>query len=435
MRIFICLFLFLFDLPIKGELPSTPVAIEYDELNRKYSGADYMTGDWNGRRTTLFEEGITFASSYVNDILGNVSGGEARGVAEAGSFGIVMNVDLGKCSHFEGLRLAVSATFREGSNLSSKKIGNQFVVAQTYGGETYRLNELYLEQTLFDSTLQLKGGRLNAGNDFLQSDLYYEFVSSGFDGNPAAIFYNTPFTDDPIATWGFVLQYKFWKRIVAKIGIYNANEDVEKNRYHGFNWSFHSTDGALFIGELAVQINQTTGDSGYPGNYRVGAYYFTGTEKEKFLGGMAHGNYGYYILLDQMIIRHGEMGSDRGLIPFIALLFAPEDRNIMPFFLSSGLVYVGPFSARPDDSMNLGFAYGKYSPNMRKAQQQAKNFRLLGPFGNRPQNFEALIEFNYWFKVNPWFTITPDIQYIINPSGFGTIPNALVIGVQVGFIF
>src|SRR3990167_9023955 len=386
MRIFICLFLFLFDLPIKGELPSTPVAIEYDELNRKYSGADYMTGDWNGRRTTLFEEGITFASSYVNDILGNVSGGEARGVAEAGSFGIVMNVDLGKCSHFEGLRLAVSATFREGSNLSSKKIGN-------------------------------------------------EFVSSGFDGNPAAIFYNTPFTDDPIATWGFVLQYKFWKRIVAKIGIYNANEDVEKNRYHGFNWSFHSTDGALFIGELAVQINQTTGDSGYPGNYRVGAYYFTGTEKEKFLGGMAHGNYGYYILLDQMIIRHGEMGSDRGLIPFIALLFAPEDRNIMPFFLSSGLVYVGPFSARPDDSMNLGFAYGKYSPNMRKAQQQAKNFRLLGPFGNRPQNFEALIEFNYWFKVNPWFTITPDIQYIINPSGFGTIPNALVIGVQVGFIF
>jgi len=33
-----------------------------------------------------------------------------------------------------------------------------------------------------------------------------------------------------------------------------------------------------------------------------------------------------------------------------------------------------------------------------------------------------------------WVTITPDLQYIINPSGFGTIPNAFVIGAQIDLI-
>lgn len=440
----LCLVLLLFTphLNANEEHPSNPTSIGHDQLDiepPRESGLwrdwNYMTGDWNGNRTKLLEAGITFSSSYVNDILGSISGGEARGAAEAGSFGIFMNVDFGKFSHFEGLKLGVSVVYREGSNLSAKKIGNQFTVAQVYGGETYRLNELFLEQTLFDARLKVKGGRLDAGNDFLQSELYYEFVNNGFDGNPVSIFYNGPFSAYPNATWGFVLQYKFWERIVAKIGIYNANANVVKNRYHGFNWSFHSTDGALIIGEWALQMNQAKGDSGYPGNYRVGAYYYTGTEREKFLGGTVHGNYGYYILLDQMIVRHGDIGSERGLTPFIALLFAPKDRDKMPFFIASGLVYWGPFAARPKDSMNLGFLYGKYSTDMKKSQQRAKNLKLLGLFGNQPQNFEALIEFNYWFEVNPWLAITPDIQYIINPSGFGTIPNALVVGAQVGFTF
>ena len=438
------LLLFAGDIKAEETHPSDAVSIghgqlspDFSDLHEGKSWKDWstMTGDWNGRRITLLEEGITFSSSYVNDILGCVSGGKARGIAEAGSFGIFMNVDFGKFSHFDGLQLGVSVVYREGTNLSKKKIGNQFTVAQVYGGQTYHLNEFYLEQTFLDATLKLKGGRLDAGNDFLQSDLYYEFVNNGFDGNPVAIFYNSPFSAYPNATWGIVLQVTFWEKIVAKMGIYNANANVVKNRYHGFNWSFHSTDGALLIGEWALLVNQGKGDTGYPGNYRVGAYYYTGTEKEKFLGGKAHGNYGYYILLDQMVVSFGDVGAERGITPFIALLFAPSDRDIMPFFLASGLVCWGLFPARPKDSLNLGFLYGKYSTDMRKAQQQAKNLRLLGPFGDQPQNFEALIEFNYWFEVNPWLAITPDLQYIINPSGFGTIPNALACGVQVGFTF
>ena len=70
---------------------------------------------------------------------------------------------------------------------------------------------------------------------------------------------------------------------------------------------------------------------------------------------------------------------------------------------------------------------------MRDAQGIAKHTRMLPvpTFGSQPQNFEALVELNHWFQINPWFIIVPDIQYIINPRGLGTIKDALVVGAQI----
>ena len=132
-----------------------------------------------------------------------------------------------------------------------------------------------------------------------------------------------------------------------------------------------------------------------------------------------------------MVYRHGGPETDRGLTPFIALLFAPKDRNLLPFFITSGLVYKGLFASRPKDYTNLGFIYGKYSTDLRSAQGIAKRTHMMPTFGNQPQNFEALVELNHWFQINPWFIIVPDIQYVINPRGLGTIKNAWVVGAQI----
>ena len=152
---------------------------------------------------------------------------------------------------------------------------------------------------------------------------------------------------------------------------------------------------------------------------------------KKYLGDKYYGNYGYYFLFDQMVYSHTEFKSDLGLTPFVAILFAPKDRNTFPFFISSGLVYKGLIPQRTKDFTNLGFAFGKYSPDLREAQLFAKKTRMLMPYGNQPQSFEAVIELNHWIQVNPWLIVVPDIQYIINPKGYGTISNALVVGVQI----
>lgn len=395
----------------------------------------YLTGDWKGGRKKLADDGVTVGSSYVADILGNPIGGEARGIAFAGSFGLDLTVDIGRHTALKGLTFYVSMVGRTGTNLSADKIGNQFPVAQVYGGQNIRLNELYLKQALWNKNLVIQAGRLNAGNYFLQSELYYKFVNNGFDGNPISVFFNGPFTAYPNATWGALVQFYPYKRLLIKVAAFVANPDVSKNSYHGFNWSFNGSDGTQLITEWSWRVNRLEEDKGYPGNYRAGYFYYTDMSGEKYLGGHFHGNYGYYFLIDQMVYRQGGPESDRGLTPFVAILFAPKDRNPLPFYIASGLVYKGLFPSRPQDFTNLGYLYGKYSTDQRAAQRLAQKMKLLGPFGNQPQNFESIVELNHWFQVNPWFIIVPDVQYVINPKGFGTIPNALVIGTQVSVTF
>ncbi len=419
--------------PQQKAYDNTNLAVE-ELLRQKSEGSHAMTGNWDGSRTYLEDHGFIIESSYITDMLGNPHGGRARGFAYAGSLGLAVHLNLDKAlDRKTGFEIYSSATWRTGTNLS-KKIGNQFTVAQVYGTETVVLNELYFKETLFDKIVTFKAGRLNAGNDFLTSALYAEFVSYAFDGNPIAIFYDIPsFSVYPNATWGAYLAIQPSDFFSMKFAVYNANYEIFQDKYHGVNFTFASTNGAIWITEWAALVNQREKSTGLPGNYKIGFVYQTG-DVQQFKNGTIHGNYCCYLQLDQMIYRQGDPRLKQGLTPFAALLFAPKDRNSFPFFFLAGLVYEGLFSSRPWDTTNIGIAYGKYSSDLASVQRAAQRQGMPGLFGNLPQNFEIALELNHWFQVNNWFTFTPDIQYIINPSGYGTIPNALVIGAQIGII-
>jgi len=397
----------------------------------RVEGRTTMTGNWNGMRERMEEAGVTLSATYFNDLLGNPVGGKHRGFANAGSFGLDLSFDLEKIARFKGLTLFSSFVFRSGTNLSATKIDNQFPVAQLYGTETYILNELYLEEMLFHERVIVKAGRLDGGNDFLASPLYGQYVNNAFDGNPISIFFNVPFSAYPNATWGIYLDVQPHRSLLFKFAIYNANDQISKNKYHGGNFTFKSTQGAFLITEWAFLANQGPDSHGLPGNYKLGGYYVVG-KAEKFDGSKQKGNYGYYILLDQMVYRRKHSPSNQGLTPFVAFMFAPINRNTFPFFFMAGLVYKGIITTRLEDVLAVGIAYGHYSEDLKRAEQLAKNRKIIGPFGNQPQVFETVLEANYWVQVNKWLSITPDVQYIINPKGFGTIQNALVLGVQIG---
>jgi porin len=51
------------------------------------------------------------------------------------------------------------------------------------------------------------------------------------------------------------------------------------------------------------------------------------------------------------------------------------------------------------------------------------------------QTYELVLEWTYALAVTPWLTVQPDIQYIIHPGGRSSVPNALVVGVQLSFQF
>ncbi|MBU6383197.1 MAG: carbohydrate porin [Verrucomicrobia bacterium] len=395
---------------------------QHDEIEAYYrhEHRDWWQGSAlfgsDATKERLAQNGITILSAYTTDMIGNPIGGKARGFAYAGSYGVSIDIKLTQAG-LKGFEIFSSAVWRTGTSLSQRKIDNQFPVQQVFGSQTVKLNELYLMQTLLNGNLVFKLGRLDEGNDFLTSPLYWQFVNNGFDGNPISIFFNVPFVAYPNATWGAFLMFKPVRRLSAKFGAYNANSNIQKNKYHGVNFTFKSTNGVIWITEWCVLVNQEPEDHGMPGNYKAGYFYLTGDEP-KFTGGKQHGDPCYYLLFDQMIYRREAMT----LTPFISLVFAPPNRNLFPIFFNCGLVWKGPLPKRPNDSINLGYIYGKYSWDQAQVQSQS---------GIEPQNYETIFELNYWIQFNRWFYIAPDLQYVLHPKGRDT-PNAFCIGAQIG---
>lgn len=391
----------------------------------------YLFGSWCGWRKEMAEKGITVTSSYTANPLANVSGGERQGFAYTGSYGIDAKCDLEKIFGCRDWEFYVAFGWRAGSNLA-RKIGNQFPPAQVYGNQTWWLNQFYFRKTFCQEKGELKFGRIEGGDNFLQNPLYYHYVSNAFDGNPIGIFFNANFSAYPNSQWGAYLRYDFLKVFRAKFAIYSTNPRT--NYDNGFNWRFRGDDGTLYITEWSYRPNQEPCSQGLPGNYKVAYYHYSG-KFDRFRGGTARGNYGGYLLVDQMIYRRGGPGSDCGLTPWVAFLFAPKDRNTFPFFFDGGVVYKGWMRCRPHDVSAFGLAYGSYSETLRDVQQIAKMLNIPGVYGDRPQNFEMVIELNHLFQINKYSYVQPCLQYIIDPKGYGDIPNALVLGGQFGIIF
>ena len=397
---------------------------------RPWTRWQYLTNDWQGERTKLAEKGYTFSGTYDADMVGNPTGGVDQGFAFCGSMGVDANIDFTKPLNLSGWHFYVSFVWRIGTNLTDDKIKNQFNVAQLYGGETWRLNNLYIRKESQDKRFVLKFGRLEQGNDFLSSKLYSHYVNNAFCGNPVSVFLNTPFFAYPNSTWGIYSEFKPNLRVKGQVGVYNANKAVSKNKYHGFNFTFSDGgEGILVISQWSLLNNSTS--KGYKGNYSVGAFIVTGKTTESPLE-QKKGNWMIYTMIDQMIYRKGDADSTKGITPFIALLFAPEkDRNLFPFFFTTGIVFDGIIPTRDDDVFVLGAAYGKYSRDLRIFQEQQRE-QGLNVF---PQNAETVLEANYRIQVTPWFYFQPDFQYIIKPRGIDNISDAFVLGAQTGIVF
>jgi porin len=104
----------------------------------------------------------------------------------------------------------------------------------------------------------------------------------------------------------------------------------------------------------------------------------------------------------------------------------------MPLFFEAAILARGIFPQRPRDVAGFGIFYGHFSSDLRSAQRLAQSLDpTLGV-----QLEETVMEWNYTFRFRDGaFFVEPVMQYIIRPGGTGNIPNALVVGGQVGINF
>jgi len=429
--------------------------------SREWWNGDDASGDWWNIRNMLKQEnGVDFSFTYTNNIAGNPVGGKQQSVTYCDNVGFGVELDLEKLVGWTGGTLTLSGLNRSGQSLSEIALGNQFTVQQVYGGQTAMYYAMAFEQKLLDDKIAIKLGRFSTGDDFASSPLYWLYMNNGIDGNPQALPVNTQFAAYPWAVWAARLKVQPTKELSAMFGAYQVSTRVFERAYHGVDWSIRPDDGVLLISQIGwtpeffkrpVEEPATddkaakhpdgkttapaskdfkqpvlTTMKGYPGHYWFGAYFSPWQFSQFGTTETATNSYGFYWHADQMVFQEAP-GSDQGLTIWSAVVFSPQE-NIakLPFQVNGGLAYKGLIPTRDADETVFGVVYGEFSKDYARATQSA---------GGGYPDYELVFELGHRVQFNSWLYVQPNLQYVINPGGTHTIPNALVLGAQCSVTF
>jgi porin len=402
----------------------------------------YLFGDWLGARSQLAADGIKPLILFITDPFVNAAGGRRQGFSEYDLFGLDVLFDTDKLLGLPGGEFRVGFANNSGTSLSTHYVGNNFPVQLAdVASANPRLTYLSYTQSLFDDTLSVRFGRttINSvyGEEFAGSQYFKAFTSVAFDLVPLGIFLNAPGAFGyPLTTWGARVKYEPVESFYVMAGCYNGDPAIKDDDRHGVDFTLRGPP--FVIGEVGFRRNYGKDASGLPGNLKLGAY-FNGGNAEVFDSGLAgrpgetvEARYGFYVLGDQALARWGDPAEKRHLGAFAAFVCAPDQRvNAAPYFFDAGLVAYGFLPSRPRDFAGFGVAYGSYSGDLRRAEEvQALTGSAVGV-----QNWEMTLELNYGCTVQPGLLVQPSLQYLVNPGGNRTIPNALAIGLNVVFNF
>ena len=433
-------------------------------------------------RKRLEDRGVVFNFTYAADGFAVVSGGIKRGVFYNGILDLGTDIDLEKLAGWKGTHFHINGFYPHGEDGSGNYVGDIGTFSNIEAYDTYRLYELWVEQSLFDQRLSLRMGQITLDSEFAALDSYGGlFIQSGF-GAPEAFSANLPVPVYPNATLGIRVRIEPIKGLYFQAAVFDGNvapgltpdrspdaaPSTELNR-HGVDWSLRPDEGALFAGEIGYRFNQlkdeeeasatrTAADArahgeakpaemmhGLGGSYKLGFLYHTDDFSDIYdvtLSDMSSSlarsrarnrgaNYAIYINLEQEVWREPGTAS-QGLGIFGHGAWMPQNRNFLEFSFEGGLHYRGAIPGRDNDALGLGFAFLSISDRVAAAVQNANKADATSY--SRP-DFEATIELVYRYQAAPWLSIQPHAQYVIQPGGTNDLQNALILGVRTNIAF
>jgi porin len=349
--------------------------------------------------------------------------------------------DLEKLVSWTGGLFVISGIDRAGVDLTKEYVGSIYSVQQMVGGQRPFLYQVYLQQKFADDKIRLKLGRFSASDDFNASLFYGYSLNNGIDGDIRNVLFDTRFSAYPFPVWAAAAFYETTDFNV-KLGLFQTSSRMFDNTEHGLDWSIRGEDGYTAIAQFGwtpqlfkQPVGSDTSDGktttapvlkGMPGHYHIGVTFSQWDFYPRFLGGFEDHSYGFYVHADQMVYQE-TAGSDEGLYVFVASGYYPQSEiSIVPFQTNFGLHYKGLFPGRDDDRTILHFIYGDISNDYARS--------VHAP-GRHFADSEKVLEVGHRFQVTKWSYIQPDLQYVIDPGGTGDIPDAVVIGAQMGVTF
>ncbi|MFZ2467897.1 carbohydrate porin [Parvibaculum sedimenti] len=407
---------------------------------------DTLTGDWGGTRSELADQGIEIGLAYIGEALGDVSGGMKRGWSYEGRAELSLDLDLDKLFGWQGGTAHASAYQIHHTNglPTADYTGSIGAPSNIEARQATRLFTLWVQQNFLDDAVSIRAGQLAADDEFMTSDTAGNLINGTFgwagiaaanqtNGGPAY----------PLATPGVRVAVAPTKSVTVLGAVFSGDpagedcfDDAQVCNRHGTTFSM--SGGTLWMGEVQYASNQGEG-GGLPGVYKLGAWYQTGKFADQRYGFERSNDHGVYAIADQTIWRKGESDA---LSLFARVGGAPSDRNLVSFYADGGLAYKGLIPGRDEDVLAFGAAYAKISGDARDADRDLQLLASDPAYPLRDQ--ETVFELSYTAAVTPWWSVQPDVQYIVHPGGNvenpedamgAKIDNALVVGVRTSLTF
>ncbi len=392
---------------------------------------------------------VSISLGYVNEINGNPSGGLQQRTTYTHNLSLNTSFSAGfsrpeaEWDEFDAWKLVVNASQRSGTSLS-EKIPNAQSVQQIFGyGQTFRLAGLWVERHQSEAgLLKVKLGKIATFDDFASSPLLCYYSNNGFCGQIWGVPNSLPVAAYPANQYGAVLHLGDQERHTLRYGIYQINPKGFEPGYQGADFQISPSNNGLaqflqldipFAKRAFIPVKKAENGrlesvpedekdfdyvSGLPspglqlGGW-LGRWDFPLVRDPLQTSKDNNGVYGLVsvpMTLNQLVL-DGQLWAN-------ASLGLNSDVQQIPTFYAGGWVGKGLFRNRPDDTVVLGFSHARWSPSVPTNQV-----------------WESVVELGYQFAFGDNVTVQPNLQMVFNPSGTGSVPDALVLGVQMSVLF
>jgi porin len=412
-----------------------------------------LTGDWGGLRTALAEHGVAIGMTYTADTQGNIAGGIRLGAVYDGLLQPQLDLGLEKMIGWTGATARVSMLQITGPSLSAGYVGNLLNVSSINARPATRLYNAWLQQNAFEDVLAVRVGLMNVETEFIISQTASLFVNSTF-GWPGILAIDLPGGGPayPLSAPMVWVRLQPTSEFSAMAAVFSgdpsghggSNNPALSLQPVGTTVSFNG--GVLVMAEAAYAVNQEKQPKGLPFALKFGGWYHS---SDRF-GDQRFDNFGLSLanpLSDGVPLNHnGDWGlygvADaalwQGLSGFVRLAGAPNEQNLVGFYVDGGFTYKGPLPGRDDDTIGIAAAYSRIG---NRARALDADFQSFGNPFYPIRNEEVVLEVTYQAQVTGWWILQPDLQAVFNPGGRvtnanGTVrPNALVVGLRTVLTF
>ena len=374
---------------------------------------------YDAARASLAAAGITYGVNYTGEYFNVFSGGLSRGSTYDGVIEGVVDIDLEKVLGWKGAVIHANAFYIHGIGPTTKT-GSIFAVSNLEGLETLRLDELWLEQSLFKDKLKVKVGSIAADTEFFISDTAAVFINGtfGWPGITASdMLAGGP--GYPLASMGVRVEYAPTDKLTLLAAVFNGSpadpfsDDPQKANRHGVDFRFGDGELVMAEAQYKYELGKLAGTVKLGGWTQLDAP--DGTYVNFATGRPVNSDYGIYGIIDQQVWKQGD---NQSINVFGRFSGSPGDRSPMDFYFDTGILFAGLVPGRKKDSFGAAFGFGQISSDLTATDP--------GEIGTH----ESVLEVLYSAELKPGMTLIPDFQYFWDPGATPEVNHAAVAGAR-----